>query len=383
MVALQTTCDACGTIYAASQVKCPNCGEPHSAKVPMSLSGAREVTDLVELSRAYAGADLVCGSCGVRNHAGSTTCKQCGSPLDDAEQFHGGITDEPPTKPVHRSNQSRPSSTGEQIQPTFDIRSGASRSGGVSGGSSYQSPTRLPLPIQRYSAYGTSHISDTYIPWQAIGIVATFVLLMTFLLWPHQETVTVTGFTRERSVTVQAYQWVPEEDWEDNVPSGAITISSRRAQRSTEQVEVGQEWVDPPPINCKPAGEEINNLYNGFAKITPYEECDDPPGYYEPVYEDQPVYDTKVSYKIQKWVTVQRGTDRIEGKTSSWHSYGASGQKVDIGAIRYIVVLQMKEDASVRDKVVSEQDWNLFHENMTLVARMNRIGGMYSLTLVE
>lgn len=106
------------------------------------------------------------------------------------------------------------------------------------------------------------------------------------------EPVTVENLEWSRSIDVEALQTVREEGWLDERPSSARVLDRWQAVRSTERVQVGTERVKTG----------VRDKGNGF---------------FEDVYEDQPVYeeheikDTRAAWEVERWVTVR--TEKADG----------------------------------------------------------------------
>lgn len=116
-----------------------------------------------------------------------------------------------------------------------------------------------------------------------------------FALRKSEETVTVTGFEWSRSVAVEARRSVRESAWQDQVPRDARILSRSREVRGTERVQVGTERVKVG----------TRDLGNGFFEDV-FEE--------RPVYESRDVHGQKVTYEVERWTVVRnleaQGGDR-------------------------------------------------------------------------
>jgi len=227
-------CPYCGKkAIPGPEGKCNGCGAPRDKDVRFYVpEGAAEVTDQAELARARAAPDWHCGFCGADNPAGQTKCKGCGGGQDgSAGARQVKVIPDPPARPA----------------PAPAARRG-----------------KGPLLI-------------------ALGVLVAIALGVWFFFFrTHEETLRVSGHQWERTIAVERFQWVREEAWQAEVPTGARVLGSRqevhhkdRVQKGTERVKVGQK-----------------DLGNGYFEDV-YED--------RPVYEEQPVYATKVSYEVERW----------------------------------------------------------------------------------
>ncbi len=119
-------------------------------------------------------------------------------------------------------------------------------------------------------------------------IVGVILLALVFLIGLFQ-------FTEERSVIVQSHSWsrtidieqyktVTEDDWRDRVPMDGRIKSCRDKERETKQI---------------PDGEECQNIKtdNGDGTYNESEKC-------TTIYKSIPIYDDWCKYEINKWVVV-------------------------------------------------------------------------------
>jgi hypothetical protein len=107
----------------------------------------------------------------------------------------------------------------------------------------------------------------------------------------HDETVQLLDKAWTRQVNVEHFTPVRASDWCDSVPAGAYSISSQREQRSTRQVEDGQ--------SCHTVRADM-----GDGTFTQRQEC-------STRYRDEPVYDQRCSYRINRWQVLR--TDTLQG----------------------------------------------------------------------
>jgi len=125
------------------------------------------------------------------------------------------------------------------------------------------------------------------------GILAVVVGLVWFLFFKTDVVpVTVSSAGWERAQDVEEERLVRETAWENNVPSGARVLRSWQEKFGTEDIQVGTERV-------KTGKKDLGN------------------GFFEDVYENRPVYETrdvfknKVEYEIWKWIVIR--TEKMTG----------------------------------------------------------------------
>lgn len=358
------TCSSCKTPEIdGSLTSCPHCGNPRdSDEKPRLGANSRQVTDQREIDRARSGPNKRCGSCGTENKASNTTCSQCGSLLDTFVSDQNYATSHGST---HRDDR------GGNGQKHADA--------GTSGQSSYVgSPERYQSNNYSRAFSQVRQFNLGSISWPVWGALGGLILVLAILLWPHKEMVTVRGFAWERTAHVYLQKWVEEEAWEGEVPNGATILSSRDAQRTTEQVEVGRIFVDPPEV-CTDH-EDTVDLGNGYYEINSYQDCTDPSGYYEIEYEDKPIYATKYTYKIQRWVFEKTLTSTGTDKSPYWPQ--ASFGRVNNASEKYQVELMNSREKEFVTNV-NYDNWMSYRLDQRWYAWMNLFGGVYSLSPIE
>jgi hypothetical protein len=140
-----------------------------------------------------------------------------------------------------------------------------------------------------------------------------------------EERVSVRGFEWERTIAVEAERMVRAEAWQSEVPHGARVLSQHRDVRRTERVQTGTRRVKTG----------TRDLGNGFFEDV-YQD--------QPVYTENPVYDTRVSYEALRWVNDR--TARAEGHDRSphWPDPRLGSRERESGRTEsYVVVLEGKK----------------------------------------
>jgi hypothetical protein len=268
---------------------CQNCGRSRPAETKFYLDDDEPIVEDEELLKeAGAGPDWVCAFCGTSNGAERVTCRSCGAE-PDADSHQQAVKEyavgEVPT-------------TGDM---TVD--------------------ERPPAPAESAASSNRNRII-------LIGLAAFAVLCIglaaAFLIFGGREaSASVSGFEWQRTVDVEAFQTVQEEDW--SVPAGGRIQSERqeihhydeildhyetRQRQVQEQVQVGTE-----SYVC---GQR--DLGNGFFEDVQcerpvYETQSRTESYEEPIYRQEPVYQTLYVYDIDKWIVVR--TDEASGNDHS------------------------------------------------------------------
>lgn len=236
-------CGRCGTrgLLGKSQRHCPQCG---SAQAPEKRYFPEPGKEVEAMGHRYVGADWKCAYCDSPNSAAAAFCVNCGGPKDGTREVTR-VQEEPPV-PM---------------------------------------PPAAPAP-------GSSGF-----PWIRVLLGLLLVAGVTlgyFFFSKHDEAVQVAERTWNREVDVERFTAVNDAAWCDALPAGAYQITRSREQRSTRQVEAGQECRD-------------KRVDKGDGTFTKQQEC-------TPRYRDEPVYDMKCRYRINRWQVAR--TDRLAGDYS-------------------------------------------------------------------
>lgn len=291
---------------------CTNCGAPRDVQAtpdeaPYLPADTEVVTDPELLELAEAGADWKCDHCGhAANRGDSDRCDNCGQGHDEPDVSNPVVT------------------YGDGV---FADRLGARPLSEVP-----RAPKTRSEPNKRYGSQLA--VEDTPPPvtpltaWQehwpklAGAAAVLLVVLGGITLYNKFKTsaveLTVTSLVWERSVGVEEYRTLREEDW--SVPDGGREIRNFQAVKSHEKVFSHYDSVPHTVTEQEYAGSKTETYAcgtktvdkgNGFFS-TETEYCTRTVPQYQtktrteyrqvPVYNDVPVYDTKYEYDIERWI---------------------------------------------------------------------------------
>ncbi len=161
----------------------------------------------------------------------------------------------------------------------------------------------------------------------ALAVVGLLVLGMCgFGLWRSlrktDETVTVKAHEWSRAIKVQALRTLRESAWEGELPADARVVGRERAVHHTERIQSGTRRVK--------VGRR--DLGNGFFEDV-YED--------QPVYRSQDVYRTRLTYEVERWTLARNLEARGGDRRPRWPDLRlARGEREAGREERYAVVLQ-------------------------------------------
>lgn len=373
-------CTYCGTRGILGRLMaCPNCGQRRPEDIKFYLpEDAPDISDEEQLKRAKAGPDWICEYCGASNSAIEQVCTQCGAERSEAvsqevkeysleERPHFGdegpapdAADDPYADTPYAVEQSYTASFLDDDEPS-------------------SSPPAPNEPEEEGSK------KKWFKPFAIVAaiIVACIMPALFFFLMPQTVEAQVSGVEWERSIDVEVYKTVVEEDW--SVPSGGRRLDSWREVHHHEEVidhyetktrEVSEK-VKVGTERYKCGTRDLGNGYfeDKYCTRDKYETRYRTETYEEPVYRKEPVYQTKYRYEIDKWVhdrtREEEGTD-----------YNPQWPRVSIGKNEregereeeYTVYFVGKKKGKTYEVDLPFEEWKTYKEGQTHKLKINRLG---------
>ena len=222
------------------------------------------------------------------------------------------------------------------------------------------------------------------------AIAIALVFLTIFMFGTNTKRLTVSGFSWERSITVEKLITVDESDW--SLPSNA------RLQYTNKELKEYRNVIDHYETKTKQVQKQrisgyeeyasgYRDLGNGmFEEIISerpiYETYYETETYEEPVYRQDPIYATKYYYEIDKWVTSRTVKTNGSDKNPVWGETNlADKERTGSKTEKYTVCLRDKESTYNYD--VSLSTWNNLKEGMVVDAEISRFGTITNITIIE
>ena len=147
-------------------------------------------------------------------------------------------------------------------------------------------------------------------------VLAVVAVIAVGLLWKKDMVLTAAAHSWERTIEIEKYQAVGESDWCDAMPSGATDVSRSREVRDHKQVPDGETCT-------------TKNVDKGDGTFDKVEEC-------QPKYKEEPVYDDKCSYEVNKWKTTRtaKASGSSVSDTPAWRDVGQLRTGSSVGSER-------------------------------------------------
>ncbi len=331
-------CPTCGnTGLLGRELACSGCGNRRPEGVRFYLPDvAAEGTDAARVAAARAGADWICEHCGVSARATQDRCPGCGAERGSSPQ-----------------------------QQTHEHRFGE--------------PEEAPAPA----------LAATAPPRRRRGWKgpAALVAIVGGLVWwngPTEVTATVAAKDWSRAIEVQEYRTVQEEDW--SLPQGARQKRSFRAIRDYRQV------LDHYETKTRQVSERVQtgtrtytcgqrDMGNGyFEDVT----CTEPEyttnyrteTYQDPVYRQEPIFDTKYAYEIERWLPDDTAWARGDAASQPVWPTPQIGRNEREGArIQRYVLRFTDDDGKTYEREVTEEQFQRYRQRQEVQLRMKRGGG--------
>jgi len=256
-------CPFCGTkkLLGKTHRHCPQCGAPQDPTYRYFPPDDEKVA--VE-DHVYVGTDRLCPACGNPMSAAAPHCSNCGSPMEGA----GEVT--------RRADQVGDAFAGEtEADARREIDAPAA-----------------PAPAPKPGRSRRKLVLAGVLGCGGLLVLAAAVLGIAAVFWTEPVEVTVTQRTWERTIEIETFGAVHEDEWCDRMPSGAYDVTRSSEVRSHEKVPDGEECT-------------TQRVDNGDGTFTEKQVC-------TTKYREEPVYDEKCSYTVDRWVV-----DHVERASGS------------------------------------------------------------------
>ncbi|MDB4953710.1 MAG: uncharacterized protein JWO36_1279 [Myxococcales bacterium] len=234
-------CDHCGTkgLLGKSQRHCAQCGAPQNPDKRYFPTPEQQTK---VAGHSYEGSDRYCPACKAPMGAKANNCAQCGSPLDGAREVRG---------------------------------------------------VEAPIVTKRRRRIW---------PWVVAAIVLLVFAIWWFFIRTSSAQMTVVAHRWESTIPIEQFGDHPQSAWHDQMPAGAQAPVCHRKQRTTKQIEDGEE--------CHT--ERHDKKDGTFEQL---KKC-------KTKYRSEPVLDDWCDFTIRSWFKVDEAKMSGTGLTVVWATAG-------------------------------------------------------------
>lgn len=357
-------CERCSSVNRGRDLNCLSCGVKRSENVEFFLDDdAVTVADERLLAQANAGADWICLYCGTNCSAAQTQCSGCGS-LRSAENKQ----------------------LVEETRGVNDWSEAALKAQNAQNFAEPQPPKK--------SFFSSRLVKFVLAGIGAVGVlfVALFAVLIYLSTLKYPAEIEVSGLEWQRSIALEEYKTVTETAWEGEVPQTARVQSKETAVHHVDKVPNGTRTVPETYTEEVADGTESyvcgrTSKKNGFFEDkyctrTKYKTVTKTRSRTETIYKDVPVYKTRFTYLIDKWVSI--GEEKTSGNdfNPQWANVKVDNVHTREGGRTESYNLLCKE-SSGKNKLykvkLTPQNWANFQNNQRLHGTIDYFGTLVSI----
>lgn len=307
-------CSSCGKKMIQGRYKhCPGCGKGRGEDVKFYVA---DPNDVVAADVPEKGPDWMCEYCQSYAPDSAKYCPNCGAPRSG--------------KTYHEIQQEHAAAQTEQAQAQ---------------------------PIQRAAPRKRS-----LIPLLLLAAAAIFLLINA--MTPRSADAKVTAKAWQREIAIQTYQWVDDSGW--SLPQGAELKETSREIRDYERVldhyetrsrQVPEQYVSGYSTEYR----DMGNGYFETYQVPQYSTRYRTEYYDEAVYRNEPIYDTRYYYQIQRWVPSRTVTASGEADTPYWPETAltADTERESDRSERYAIQCQSDKNTYTTELPLSQ--WQSFN----------------------
>jgi len=326
-------CPFCQTQNPGPIKSCTSCGAPQPDDVEFLQVDEDKfnfIKDEALIRMAKAGPDIHCPFCGTRNPGTAKLCSKCGGELS-----LGG--------------KSR--ATGQKVQTASEAKAREKA----------PAPSPTPSMPQPQSPAGAPPRKNRTVLIAIIGIlVVVACIIAIYFLFIKRETLdaTVTDVDWQRSIVVEAYGEVADQDWWDEIPDDAEILDCWEAYRYTSD--------EPEPNSTEVCDEPyVEDTGTGVGEVV--QDC---------TYE---VYDQYCEYTVMAWQEVRTVTESSDDLNPFWPDVNlAANERASTQTEEYRIYF----DTRKRNYTYSTTDLDLFLQAVPgsdWVIEVNEAGGILEL----
>ena len=289
-------CSFCGsTGISGLKRECPGCGKPRGENVKFYLKDEKNYLDEEQSKKVGAGPDWYCEYCGSLNSSSLTVCSSCG-----AEREDDGKTYE-------------------------DVKNADA-----------QREEKRKAEVQAYEAASAPKKKSGPVRYILLAVLALIIGFIVYSMIPKKDQLEVKGFSWKYNINIEEERLVEESDWD--LPEDYVEILDTK-----EEVHHYEDVLDHYETVTVTV-----DAGNGTFEEEEHE---------EPVYRQDPVYETKYYYSLYKWFDSRDVETSGEDHEPYWGEENlAENERESSREETYWITAQNKKDKEQTYKL-SKEDW--------------------------
>lgn len=288
-VHMEWTCPQCGTRNPGTATICSSCGAAQPEDVQFQQAAATEmITDEQLIAKAEAGADVHCPFCGARNPADAEQCQRCFADLSEATARDSGQT-----VGAYKKQTAAPI-----ICPYCGTENEGTAVRCQNCNSNLPRPDAEPESAPRPQAKPQRRRGIQPLLWGLLAVVLIACAAIFYLSTRTEEIVgNVADVSWTRTIVVEGLVPVSYDDWEDQIPAGAVIGRCRQEVRRTSP--------QPQPNSVEVCGTPYTiDTGTGIGEVV--QDC------------EYQVYDDYCAYEVDEWRVVDEQVVSGKDFAPSW-----------------------------------------------------------------
>ena len=340
---------------------CPHCNRTRPEGIRFYLpENAEQITEEFLIERANTGPDWICPFCESSNPNNANKCQRCMAPRGEevtAQSIRRYSLDE-----VAREGDLAAQERAAYGPPPEEA----------------SEPEPEPAPAPKGRTPRTMFILGgiLFLLLCLCGSIAFFTLRSS------DTTATVVDVQWQRTVQIEVYETIVEEGFD--LPAGGRILEQREEINGYENVQIGTEFVDREVSEQVQVGEREyvcgqEDLGNGFFQDV---YCTEPvfetqyrtETVEEPIYEEQPIYDTYYVYELDVWNPIRTESASGADSNSFWPQTNlAEGEREGARTESYLAIFQTS-DGQTYELELPPDEWGLYDIGDEVTLEINGFG---------
>lgn len=374
-------CPYCDTKHIGGLTKvCPNCLKQRDKHIKFYMDDPQNYISEEKAKTISKNPDWLCSFCDSLNSDDIDICKVCGATKSDSKlNYFQGLEKKEKLKqqllPNDYTDTDNQSLQNNQVEDNCSVNK--HNTSAVENMNTYKSISDIKTTKPKKKLF-SKFTKITAIALASILLITGLV----FLFIPKTQEGVVDGFTWERSISVEELRTVNESDW--TLPSGARLQYTQNEIRSYKQV------IDHYETKTRTYTEQVLDHYeeyvsgyrdngNGtFEEITAqrpvYRTETRTETYEEPVYRQEPIYDTKYYYEIDKWMHKEYVKTSGSDKEPYWGEYNYKTKEREGSKSENYKITIINNDNETKEYFVDFDVWKKLNKGESVKLKVY-IGG--------